>query len=69
MLDPDNPIEDDIDRAAAAVARHCPLLDQPGLEFCFSRTFELPAACQLFDRFSDSYKTAFGALSAKTTQA
>lgn len=52
---PDNPIENDVDAIASAVAVQCPGLDRGALESCFSRWFEMPSQCRLFDRFSASY--------------
>ncbi len=55
FLSPDEPIEQDVDELAFVAAHSCPALDREGLEFCFTRAFEIPGECQLFDRFCTQY--------------
>jgi hypothetical protein len=55
LIAPHDPIEDDVDALATAAAQGCPGLSRKNLEFCFTRTFELPGECLLFDRFCAEY--------------
>jgi hypothetical protein len=55
LLSPDDPIENDVDQLAAMTAERCPGLNREGLEYCFTRTFEMPPECQLFERFCSAY--------------
>jgi hypothetical protein len=57
LLAPDDPIENDVDTLAGAVARRCLGLGKSDLEYCFTRTFEIPAECSLFDRFCTAYES------------
>jgi hypothetical protein len=56
LLSPDDPIENDVDELAARTADLCPSLNREGLEYCFTRTFEMPTECQLFERFCSAYE-------------
>lgn len=62
MLSPNDPIENDVDELAFVVARRCPALSRGGLEFCFTRAFEMPVKCDLFDRFCRHYDIEFSAV-------
>jgi hypothetical protein len=63
LLSPDEPIENDVDELAFVVAHRCGFLDRNGLAFCFTRAFEMPTECQLFDRFCTRYSVEMQALS------
>ena len=55
LIAPQDPIENDVDALATAAAQGCPGLSRENLAFCFTRTFEMPTECLLFDRFCAEY--------------
>ncbi|MBS1873171.1 MAG: hypothetical protein JSU00_08145 [Acidobacteria bacterium] len=57
-LAPNDPIENDIDFAAAVVAQACPQMDEEELARCFAHMFDVPLDCQLYRRFRAGFLAA-----------
>ena len=61
-LHPDDPIEDRIHLVAIEVAGTCTTLGPADLASCFVKLFDIPAECQLFERFRAVYQAECDAL-------
>ena len=55
LLTPEDPIEQQVERIAAAVAQTCRNLTDEDLRCCFSQFFEIGSECLLFESFCETY--------------